>query len=68
MPYTAWGRSSHDCSNMDTITLGVALAAAFGGAAIAYVVLSARIEQQRQSLAATRDLLDKARQDVRDAV
>jgi DNA recombination protein RmuC len=53
---------------MDAITLGVASAAAFGGAAVAYLVLNARIEQQRQTLAATRDLLDKARQDVRDAV
>jgi DNA recombination protein RmuC len=48
-------------------TLGT-LAAALAAAAIVYLLMRARIERDRRALATMQDLLDKARQDVRDAV
>lgn len=53
---------------MDLITLGIAAAAALAAAAIVYVIMRGSIDRDRQALAATRDLLDTARLDVRDAV
>jgi DNA recombination protein RmuC len=52
---------------MDVITPGT-LAAALLAAAVVYLLMRSRIERDRRALAAMHDLLDKARQDVRDAV
>jgi DNA recombination protein RmuC len=53
---------------MELLTLGIAAAAALAAAAIVYAVMRGRVERDARALAATQDLLDKARQDMRDAV
>src|SRR5918993_1501069 len=58
-------RPQHRNDRMDFI---VPAAAAFAGAALVYFLMRGSIDRDREALAATRDLLDKARVDMRDAV
>ena len=52
---------------MDFLSLGTLVAAA-ASAAVVYLLMRARIERDRRTLATMQDLVDKARHDVRDAV
>jgi DNA recombination protein RmuC len=52
---------------MEFLTIGTLIAAA-ASALIVYLLMRGRVERERQALASMQDLLDKARQDVRDAV